>query len=104
MTKKEIVLKVAVPEEDTFIADNYKFEITVWERGSEANYQIEEHLVETFPELEQYGFEDVMEGVASYNGDLTIERLVDVLQGLGFTTFYVDPDSGVEVHDDLWED
>lgn len=104
MTKKEIVLKVMVPEEDTFMAENYKFEITVWEKDSEVNYMIDDHLVEHFPELEQYGIEDLQEGFSGYNGDLTIERLVDVLQGLGFTTFYVDPQSGKEVYDDLWED
>jgi hypothetical protein len=81
MKKTDFILKIQTPPADWGIEG--KFEISAW--GD--SLQLDEHLTEVFPELEEeLELGDLQEGSMEYWGELSKEALSDKLQSMGFKT------------------
>lgn len=83
MKKKSFILKVQVPPDDYMIEGS--LEVSAW-RGAD---MIDEHISELFPELQDIGLTDLMEGSMEYAGELSREEMVVKLKELGFSAIAI---------------
>jgi len=80
--RPDFVLKIQVPPKEWSIEG--KFEISAWK----GKYQVDEHICELFPEIEDNLGEiaDLTEGSMEYWGDLSIKELEKEFIKMGFKT------------------
>jgi len=63
-----------------------KYLISAWTSESEFNIMADEHITDIFPDLAtKLGIEDLQEGLMAYHGNLTLPRLEQVLEDMGFS-------------------
>lgn len=84
MKKNRILFKVE-PNTGQMEDEEYTFSVTALTPNGKG--QIDEHISEYFPELEEdIGLEELVEGYFGYAGTLSKEELEEELQNLGFKT------------------